>query len=99
MPPGITINDSLFLDVGITVAASYCSFGKSIIRSSPNETDYQIRGIAKIWPNKTQRDNNCDALQTQSVAVGATKGQLNDIYPILYTELKTNYISVIDIIE
>jgi len=101
---GITINDTLVLDVGISQASTYSSFGSASVRSVPQSggtTDYQLNGVAGIWISQSVRDSGGPQLQQVSVSFGITKGELTNtnIYTLLYDNLKTNYSSTTDVLE
>ena len=96
---GIKINDDIFLDIGITRSNTYSSFGNTTVRSVPTGTTpaYSLTGHADLWINKNKRTDGAPSVQRKKVSVGITVGQLDEnIYGILYTELKTNYTSTTD---
>lgn len=96
---GITINDSLTLKVGITKTGTYSSFAKDRVTITSNDdSTYILTSIARIWADKTARDANSPSLQSLRITVGITTDDLEDnLYTLLYTELKTNYTSTTDV--
>ncbi len=100
---GITINDSLALSIGITQANTYSSIGNNDVTISPSSTqslDYDVRGFARVWIDKASRDLDRPIVHATNVSVGITKGQLDEnLYTLLYTELKTQYTSTSDVMD
>lgn len=99
---GITINDTLSLDIGISLAGTYASFGNQSTRSNPTSGtyNYNLYATADIWADAASRAANSSKLQSMRVILGITKGQLDsNIYCLLYDELKTNFTSTSDVLD
>jgi len=98
---GIVINDSLFLNIGITQSGVYASFGEKplVIKPTPDDDDtYNARSIAYLWTDKISRDSDKPRIQVMNISIGITTGNLDEnIYNLLYTELKSNFSSTTDV--
>lgn len=99
---GITINDSIFFDIGITQAGTYATFCDSTIRIVPSteHMKWNVHSKACIFINKSQCDNNCDPLQKVDVQIeNIDRTTLNnsDVITLLLNELKTKYTDTTDV--
>ena len=100
---GITINDTLNLNIGIAKASTYASYGNSTLRINKDTTtsNYNVECIACIWADYTSRTDGKPFIEQINTTVGITSGQLltDNVYTILYDDLKTSYTSTTDVLE
>ena len=97
---GILIEDTITFSNGLTSANCYCSFYNNTITIEKNEgvdSNYNIRGSATIWVNKTFREENKPILDRVNVSVSINASQLDtNVYTHLYDSLKEQYSTVTD---
>jgi len=96
---GITIGDTITLKSSLTNTNSYGSFGDSDIFIEKNGSNYIIRGQGKIWASKTARDDNKLCIDAVNIQISIPESSLsNNLYSLLYTEWKTSYTTVSNIL-
>lgn len=96
---GITIGDTITLACGLTNSNSYGSFGKSEIRIEKQDSNYLVSCRGLIWATESLRSQSKAHIGTQAVSITINSSQLtSNLYSLLYTEWKTNYSSVSDVL-
>ena len=96
---GITIGDTLTLHSGLTATNTYGSFGLSEITIEKNGSSYFVTGKGRIWVNESAKNSSKPPITGMNVSVTINESQLSgNLYSILYTQWKTNYTSVSDVL-
>ena len=96
---GITIGDTITLHSGLTANNSYGSFGKSELIIEKVGSDYLVTCKGRIWANQTARNNNKSQIFSKNVSITINSSQLSgNFYSLLYTQWKSNYSSVSDVL-
>ena len=100
---GITINDELTFNHGLTNSNSYGSFGVSELHihkslDANNQTIFVLTCEGRVWVSKEFRDSNAgSSLQRDRITLNITPDQLNgNLYVLLYNEWKNQFTSVND---
>jgi len=89
---GITNNDVMEADTGVNVTGAYANFASEriIIKKTGNDS-FLINGCACFYKDETARNTNKAPILMKKYSVTKTKGQLENPYTSLYTNLKLDY--------
>jgi len=78
-------------------------FALADVRISPSSSDtydYDVSAFAKVWVDKASRDVDRPIVHATNVSISITKGEFEDnLFTLLYDELKTQYTSTSDVME
>ena len=96
---GITIADTLTLDSGLTVANAYGAISENSITIRKNDTNsFIIRSVGQIWINQNSK-NNKESIQKVNIEKYINISEISsNLYSLLYTQWKTQYSSVSDVL-
>ena len=100
---GLTINDQITLDNGMTVTGAYLSFHRQLVTIIPGQSAtlsadgadsnvaYTACASYSIWVNQAACENNLKPIQTGVIDYAITVDQTKiALHTLLYTYIKTN---------
>jgi hypothetical protein len=96
---GITINDVLMLDCGMTVLNSYASIGSSRVVILKNETGmFHVKSTAMVYMSENAKETGKAAVESFACICVLSSAELEvNLYAKLYENLKSKFISYVDV--